>query len=253
MNKKVAVIIGGSSGIGETIARRFAREDIKVIVVASGSLAKAQAVADGLRAPGGDIGAKTADVRDASSVAALFKAIWNEEGSIDILVNCAGIFKPTPIGETDLAIADQMIDVNLRGTFHTINAAVPYMKKSGGGKIVNIASVAAVMGLSNYAVYCATKAAVSMMTRALAIDLAPHDININAIAPGNTATPMNEDIRFDPALADVLESITRKTPSRHIYSQPEDMAELAWYLTTPAARPMHGSTLLIDEGFSAGI
>jgi 3-oxoacyl-[acyl-carrier protein] reductase len=146
-----------------------------------------------------------------------------------------------------------MLNVNIRGTFLAINAAVPLMKACGGGKIVNISSVAALTGISGYSIYCATKAAISMLTRSLAIDLAPHDININAIAPGNTATPMNEDIRTDPKLASVLETMKASTPSKHVYSQPEDMAELVHYLISPAARAMHGSTLLIDEGLSAGL
>lgn len=253
MANRVAVVIGGSSGIGEAAARRFGTENVDVVVVSSGDVAKAKTVAEAIGDAGGRAYARAADVREPASVAALFESVWSEFGRLDILVNCAGIFKPTPIGEADLRLAEQMIAVNLRGTFLTINAAVPYMKKTGGGKIVNIASVAAVTGIANYSVYCATKAAIAMLTRSLAIELAPFDININAIAPGNTATPMNEDIRTDPALAPVLDAMKRATPSKHVYSDAADMAELVWYLVSPAARPMHGSTLLIDEGLSAGL
>ena len=253
MTNRVAVIIGGSSGIGEAVARRFARENVSVVVVASGNLAKAQAVASSICEAGGDAAARTTDVRDPSSVAALFAGVSADYGKIDILVNCAGIFKPTPIGEADIATIDQMLEVNLRGTMLTVNAVVPHLKRAGGGKIINISSVAAFTGIGSYSVYCATKAAVKMLTRSLAIELAPHDININAIAPGNTATPMNEDIRTDPAFAPVLATMKAATPSRRIYSDPDEMAELAFYLASPAARAMHGSTVLIDEGLSAGL
>ena len=92
-----------------------------------------------------------------------------------------------------------------------------------------------------------------MLTRALAIELAPFDINVNAIAPGNTETPINEDIRTRPELAEFLQAITDKTPSNRTYSSPEDMANLVSFLVSGQARAMHGSTVLIDEGFSAGL
>jgi NAD(P)-dependent dehydrogenase (short-subunit alcohol dehydrogenase family) len=250
---KIAVVTGGSSGIGAAIAKRFAREKVKVVVVSSGKIEKAERIAQEIRQANGMATAKTADVCDPAAVRALFTKVAQEEGGLDILVNSAGIFKPTPMGEIDLDIVDQMIGVNLRGTILTINAAVPLLKERGGGKIVNIASVAAVLGIRNYSVYCATKSAVSMLTRSLALELAAFNINVNAIAPGNTATPMNEDIRTNPAFSAVLEGMKQATPSNTVYSSPEEMAELAWYLCSPPARAMHGSTLVIDEGLAAGI
>ena len=121
------------------------------------------------------------------------------------------------------------------------------------GKIINIASVAGVMGIGGYAMYCATKAGIVMLTRALACELAPHGININAIAPGNTATPMNADIRTDAAFEPMLQAMAARTPSGRVYSTPVEMAAMAAFLAGDDARAMHGSTVLMDEGFSAGL
>ena len=137
------------------------------------------------------------------------------------------MFFPTAAGQTSAAEVDRIVDVNLKGSFNTINAAVPHMKQVGGGKIVNIASVAGVMGIGGYSLYCATKAAIMMITRALAVELAPAGINVNAIAPGNTATPMNENIRTDPALKPMLDAMAARTPSGRTYSDPHEMAGLA--------------------------
>jgi 3-oxoacyl-[acyl-carrier protein] reductase len=250
---KTAVVTGGSQGIGERIAVRLAAEGASVTVVASTSQAKAQAVADGIRADGGRAIGVAADVRDPVAIRGVMDAVVGREARIDLLVNSAGVFFPTPIGTTDPADIDRMVDINLKGPFHAISAAAPHMKAAGGGKIVSIASVAAVMGIGGYALYCATKSGITMMTRALAVELAPAGINVNAIAPGNTATPMNADIRSDPAFAPMLAAMTARTPSGRVYSDPDDIAGLALYLLSDDARAMHGSTVLIDEGFSAGI
>jgi len=250
---KVALITGGSQGIGAAIAFRLAKDGAKVGVVSSSDIAKAEGVTEAIRAAGGDAFAEAADVRDANAVAALVARTVASHGKIDILVNSAGVFYPTPVGGTEASDTDKMVDINLKGTVHVINAVAPIMQRNGGGKIVNISSCAAFMGLKGYSLYCALKAGIAMLTRSLALELAPHDININAIAPGNTATPMNEDIRTQPELKSFLDTMAERTPSRHTYSSPEDMAGLAAFLVSDAARAMHGSTLLMDEGFTAGM
>jgi 3-oxoacyl-[acyl-carrier protein] reductase len=250
---KIAVVTGGSQGIGERIAERLGREGATVAVVASSDLAKAQRVADRIISAGGTASAHVADVRNGGQLRAVIDQVAAREGRIDLLVNCAGVYFPTPAGKTDDAAIDRIVDINLKGPFHAINAVVPHMLAAGGGKIVNMASVAALMGVGTYALYCATKSGVSLMTRALAVELAPHGINVNAIAPGNTATPMNENIRTDPAHRPMLDAMAARTPSGRVYSDPDDIAGLALYLLSDDARAMHGSTVLIDEGFSAGI
>lgn len=253
LNDKVALVTGGSSGIGQAIALRYAAAGAKVAVVASADVAKAQVTVDMIRAAGGVAEAFAADVRSKPAVNDLLGEVIAALGPVDILVTAAGVFLPTPIGDADIDVFDAMVDTNLKAAFLCINAVVPEMRRRGGGRIVCLSSVAAMLGVGGFSAYCATKAAVSQMVRALAIELAPYEININAIAPGNTETPMNEAMRTDPAQAEMLRGLQAATPSPRNFSQPQDIAELALFLASPAARAMHGSTVLIDEGLSAGM
>ncbi len=250
---KIAVVTGGSQGIGASVCERLAADGATVCVVASSSIAKAEAVASRIGAAGGHAIAATADVTSAASLQAMVDGVVERAGRIDILVNSAGVFYPTLAGEASEADVARMLDTNVKGVFLAISAVAPVMRAQRHGKIVNLSSVAGFMGLKGYSVYCATKAGIMLMTRALALELGPHGINVNAIAPGNTATPMNENIRTDPAMAGYLEAMTEKTPSGRTYSTPEEMAGLVAFLVSDASRAMHGSTVLIDEGFSAGL
>lgn len=253
LSGKVALVTGGSSGIGEAIAKRFAKDGATIAVVASGNISKAESVCEAIRADGGTASPYVTDVRSAAAVADLVDKVCDDHGGLDILVNSAGVYYPTVVGETPEEDSDRMFDANIKGVWNCINAAVPKMKERGGGKIVNLSSVAAYVGIGNFAIYCACKAAIMMMTRSLTCDLAPYDININAIAPGNTQTPMNEGFRTDPANAEYIQAMEKATPSNTTFSKPEEIAELAVFLVSEASRPMHGSTVLIDEGISAGI
>jgi 3-oxoacyl-[acyl-carrier protein] reductase len=248
---RTALITGGSQGIGEAIARRLAAEGVAVAVAASSSLDKAQSVAASL--PGRRAYAFAADVRDSKAVAEMVAQADDALGGIDILVNSAGVFYPTPAGDTDEAAFDRMIDTNLKGTWNAINATAPLMRARKRGWIVNIGSVVASMGFGGYAVYCASKAAIVMMTRALAIELAPHGISVNCLSPGNTATPMNLDIRTRPDLKPMLDAMAAHTPSGQTYSSAEDMANIVAFMVSESARALHGANILADEGFSAGL
>ena len=249
LKDKVALVSGGSQGIGEAVARRFAAQGAKVAVVASSSIDKARGVSDSI---GRAARPYACDVRDSAAVQALSAQVSKDFGRIDILVNCAGVFYATPAGDTAADDSDRIIDINLKGTWHLVNAVAPSMVRQKHGKIVNIASVAGVMGLGTYSLYCATKSAIIMMTRALAIELAPHGINVNCIAPGNTESPMNLNIRTQPELKPFLDAMASRTPSGQTYSSVDDMANIALFLATERSRAMHGSCLLADEGFSAG-
>lgn len=249
LGKKVAIVSGGSQGIGEAIARRYAGEGAHVAVVSSSSLPKAQAVVDDIRAAGGVARAYVCDVRHTGQVAQLFADTERDFGPVDILVNAAGVFYPTPAGATSEDDFDRMVDVNLKGSWNMIGAAVPPMKARRVGKIICMASVASVYGVAPFSVYCATKAAIVQMVRALALELAPHDVQINAIAPGNTATPMNQALRRDPAR---VSAIAADTPSGRAFSEVDDIAAIALFLASEDSRAMHGSCLLADEGISCG-
>ncbi|SRR6266403_52570 len=253
LENRIAIVTGSTQGIGREIALQLAAERAIVIVVASNDVSRADAVVGDIRRAGGSAAGRVADVTKSADLNALVANVIAEFGRIDVLINSAGIFAPTPVGSASEEDVDRMIAVNLKGTFMAIDAVVPAMKQQRSGKIVSIASVAGFMGIGSYAIYCATKAGVISMTRTLACELAPHGINVNAVAPGNTATPMNENLRTLPGFKPTLTAMAARTPSGNTFSSAEDMARMAVFLATNEARSMHGSTVLMDEGFSAGI
>lgn len=247
---KVVLVTGGSSGIGAEVCARFAEEGARVAVVGGSSMARAEEVAarcgEGARA-------FICDVSDTAAIAQLVGEVEQVFGGIDILVNAAGVFYPTRVGETDEAAFDRMCDINLKGCFFMCDAVGQRMVAAGkGGKIVNFGSGAGVAGRSNYIVYSAVKAGVINMTRSFAVALAPHGINVNCLAPGNTATPMNENVRSEPEYAEILETIKGKTPSGRPFADAYEMAGAVLFLCSPDASAAHGTLLLMDEGVSAG-
>lgn len=249
---KVAIVTGGSSGIGAALAQALAARGAKVAVIASSDVAKAAPIVNEITATGGVAKAYALDVRDDQAAHDLVSRVEADLGSIDILVNGAGVFLPSPCGDTERAVMDNMIDINIKGTWNCMQAVAPAMKKRGG-KILNFASVAGTIGIKGFALYCASKSAIVMMTRVLAAELAPFGINVNAVAPGNTETPMNEPMRNDPAMKDMLAAMKSMTPSGVTFSKPDDIAAIALFVLSDAARAMHGATLLADEGISAAI
>ena len=253
LKDSIALVTGGSQGIGRAVAERLGSEGATVVAIASRDVSRAAAVVSRIRDDGGRADAAVGDVTDRVSARSLVDQVLARHGRVDLLVNCAGVFLPTPAGERADDSVDRTVATNLVGTFTMIDAVVPSMKACRSGRIINIASVAGFMGIGGYSIYCATKAGIMMMTRALACELAPHGIRINAIAPGNTATPMNEAIRTDAAYGSMLQAMAARTPSGRTYSQPEEMAAMVAFLASEEARSMHGTTVLMDEGFSAGM
>lgn len=249
---KVALVTGGSSGIGAAICALFAAEGAKIAVVASRDVGKAQIVADPIIADGGTAQAFACDVSDTGQIEKLVADVEAALGPIDILVNGAGVFYPTKLGETPEAHFDDIVDTCLKGAFFMCDAVGPGMAKRGSGKIVNFGSAAGILGRSSYIVYGAAKAGVMQMTKSLACALAPHGINVNCIAPGNTATPMNENVRTEDAYAETREIIKSRALSGRGFSDPGEIAAMALFLVSEAARPMHGETVVMDEGANIG-
>lgn len=251
LKNQVAVVTGANSGIGESISKLFATEGATVALLARRGNALKK-VCEEIQSAEGNAAYYSLDVTDPIAVTNTVKQLENDLGAIDILVNCAGVFNPSPVAECDYVDWLPMVSVNLVGTISLCSTVAETMKQRQRGQIVNIASVAAVMGISGYSVYCASKAGVAMYTRALGRELAPFNIHVNAIAPGNTATPINEDIRTDPEHSEFLSAMESVTPSNRTYSEPEDMARIALFLVSEGA-PFYGGLILADEGLSLGM
>lgn len=252
LTNQTALIFGGSSGIGHATALRLASEGATVAVVASGNLAKAQAVVDEIAAAGGRARAYTADVTRVDEIRKLVATVEQDLGGPHMMVYSAGVYYPTEIGATTEADFDRMADINLKGAYFAVDAVTPGMKQRGGGRIVLIASVAGIRGSSAYPLYAATKAAIVMLCKSLVGKLAPHGIQINAVAPGNTATPLNEKDRLGENAAQILAAKAAATPSGRVYSPPEEIAAAIHFLINGEIKAVHGATLLIDEGLYAG-
>lgn len=252
LNNQTALIFGGSSGIGRATALRLAGDGATVAVVASGNIAKAQGVVDEITAAGGKARAYTADVTDIASIRQVVAAVERDLGGPHMLVYSAGVYYPTEIGATAEDAYDRMSDINLKGAYFAVDAVTPGMKQRRGGRIVLIASVAGFRGSSAYPLYAATKAAIIMLCKSLVGKLAPHGIQINAVAPGNTATPLNENDRMGENSEKILAAKAAVTPSGRTYSPPEEIAAAVHFLISGEMQAVHGTTLLIDEGLYAG-
>lgn len=246
LKNKVAVITGAGSGIGEAITRLFAEEGAQVVMLAR-TLAPLEKIATQIKDKGGEAQCYSLDVAKTDDVNRVFKDIEKDVGEIDILVNCAGVFATTLGGEMQEHVWRNMLDVNLGGTINTCNAVLLNMKAREKGHIVNIASISAVTASSQYSIYCASKAGVTMLSKALAAEFAPHGIHINVIAPGNTATPINSDIRTQ---ASVMRIIEASTPSKRAFSEPIDIARTALFVCSEGGAPYYGAVFLADEGMS---
>ena len=187
------------------------------------------------------------DVASYAAVEALMKATVATLGRLDIVVNNSGIARVKPFAETSPEDWQAVLDVNLTGVFNGCRAAAPYLLGQGSGKIVNIASVLGAVGLPGYTVYGATKGGVIALTRALGVEWARHNVQVNAIAPGWFVTEMNEEAFSNPRIA---ERLTRDIPARRT-GRPDEIGPLAVFLASSASDFMTGQTVFFDGGHSA--
>ncbi len=245
---KVAIITGGTRGIGLAIAQTFAAAGAKV-VVASRKQENVEAAVTKIRAADGDALGVTAHTGDLQAVQALTARAVEVFGGVDILVNNAATnphFGPLLTAEE--SHWDKILDVNVKGYFRMIKACVPIMQKRGGGKIINLASIAGRTPLPGMGVYSVSKAAVLMLTEALAVELAPLNIQVNAIAPGLVKTKFSAALWQNPQM---YEAITKAIPQRRM-AEPEEIAGIALYLASPASDFTTGATVVVDGGQVVG-
>jgi NAD(P)-dependent dehydrogenase (short-subunit alcohol dehydrogenase family) len=245
---KVAIVTGGSQGIGEAVAKACASEGASVAIVNRSHPDRAETVVKAVTRSGGKAAAFTADCAAVGEIETVVDRIAQVFGGIDILVNNAGIFLPLPLAETTEAIWDRHLDLNLKGAFFFARSVVPHMRRRGGGKIINVSSVAGEAGFPNCSAYCASKGGMNNMSRALALELAPIGINVNVLAPGNVATPMNEGLRKDPAWG---MKMRERTPSGDDFLSVDDLVGAVLFLASDASRKMHGQVIAVDGGWTA--
>jgi NAD(P)-dependent dehydrogenase (short-subunit alcohol dehydrogenase family) len=250
LKDKIALVTGGSQGIGAAIAKRYAQEGATVAINYSSSDDKAQAVVDEIEKAGGKAGKFKADLRTVPECDRLAKEVIDAYGGVDILVNNAGVFRTKPITETSEEDWDDQLDLNLKGPFFLVKALIPNWEKRGGGKVVNITSIAGVNAFPNCPGYCASKGGLSNLTKAMACELGAKNINVNALAPGNVATPLNAHLRT-PEMEDYMRQMRQMTPTGRDFLEPDEMTGTAVYLASDDASAVHGATVLVDAGWAA--
>ena len=250
---KSALVTGGAVGIGRGIALRLAEAGASVMIGDRNLDAAADVVAE-IRQAGGSAAALRANIADVVAVQALVRETAERFDGLDIVVNNAGIFPFSPCLQTPEALWDSVLDVNLKGAFFCAQAAARQMlERDEGGVIINIASIDAMHPTGNLAHYDASKGGLVMLTKALALELGPRKIRVNAIAPGAIQTPgaaagMPSGSMTPAQLKALTETFTARIPLRR-QGQPDDIAAAALFLSSDAAAYITGATLVVDGGY----
>ena len=255
---RTAVVTGSTSGIGLGIARAYAKEGVNILL---NGLGDAEAIETTRAAIEREFAVvcrySGADMSDGAAIAAMMAEAEAAFGSVDIVVNNAGIQFVAPIEDFPVATFDKIIAINLVSSFHTIRAAVPGMKARGWGRIVNIASAHALVASPYKSAYVAAKHGVAGLTKTVALELATHAITCNAICPGYVWTPLVEAQIPDTMAArkmskeQVIEDVLLKAQPTKDFIAIDEVAALAVYLLSDAAKGMTGSILSIDGGWTA--
>ena len=238
---KVAIVTGASRGIGAAVAERLAADGFTVVINYSGDTKSAEALARKIEGKGGRALTAKADVSDASAVRGMFDAAEAAFGGVDVLVNNAGIMKLAKIADSDDALFDQQVAINLKGSFNAMREAARRLRD--GGRIVNFSTSVVGTRIETYGVYAATKAAIETMTAVLAKELRGRSITVNAVAPGPTAT----DLFLKGKTQEVVDRFARMNPLERL-GTPEDIAASVAFLAGPDGSWINGQTLRANGG-----
>ncbi len=241
---KVAVVTGASRGIGRAIAIELAQQGATVVINYNGSKACAKEVLDTIEAQGGHGMIYQCNVSEFTECEQFFQDVIQAYGRIDILVNNAGITRDGLIMRMSEMDYDQVMDTNLKGTFHCIRFVTRQMMKQRAGRIVNISSVSGVLGNAGQANYSASKAGVIGLTKAVAREVASRGITVNAIAPGFIETEMTD------ALSDNVKEMAIKQIPLGAFGQVEDIAHMVTYLSSDKGKYITGQVIHVDGGMA---
>ena len=239
--QRCAIVTGSSKGIGAAVAERLARDGFAVVVNYASGAQAADTLAAKIKAAGGRAIAVRADVSDPAAITALFDRAVDAFGSVDVLVNNAGIMKLKPVAETEDALFDQHIAVNLKGTFNGLREASRRLRD--GGRIVSFSSSVVGLYQPTYAVYAATKGAVEAMTHILAKELGKRGITVNVVAPGPVATELFLGDKSEEQVA----AVTKTIPLGRL-GEPEDIARVVAFLVGPDGGWVNGQVLRANGG-----
>jgi 3-oxoacyl-[acyl-carrier protein] reductase len=239
---RVAIVTGASRGIGAAVAERLAADGFTVVINFSGDVTSAETLARKIEARGGRAIAVKADVSDAGAVRAMFDAAERAFGGVDVLVNNAGIMKLAKIVDSDDALFDRQVAVNLKGSFNTMRREAAKRLRDGG-RIVNFSTSVVGTKLETYAVYAATKSAVETMTAILSKELRGRSITVNAVAPGPTAT----DLFLNGKSPELIDRMARMNPMERL-GTPEDTASVVAFLVGPDGGWINGQVLRANGG-----
>jgi glucose 1-dehydrogenase len=242
---KVAIVTGAGTGIGQGIATRLGAEGAKVIIDYVGDAGGAEQTLTAIRQAGGDGDAVQADVTKSGDIHDLLETAWQRFGSANILVNNAGVEHKADFWDTHEADYDRVLNVNLRGPFFLTKEFVCRLRDARQpGRIINVSSVHEDMAFPGFATYCCSKGALRMLTRDLAVELAPSGITINNVAPGAIITPINTALLEDKPKLDAL---LKNIPLGRL-GTPEDVAATVAFLASDDAAYITGATLVVDGG-----
>ena len=243
---KVALVTGGNGGIGLGMAKGLAQAGARVVVAARNAQKSAGAV-EALRALGSDSLALEADLTDEASVHTLFEQLESKVGRLDILVNNAGTTIRKPVDQLQLSEWNMVMDTNLTSAFLCCRAAHPLMKRAGGGKIINIGSMASIFGMPYAPAYGASKGGIVQLTKAMAASWATDDIQVNAVLPGWIRTDLTDGARAQ--VPGLNERVLARTAAGR-WGEPQDLAGVAVFLASSASDFITGTAIPVDGGYS---